>query len=362
MTSERTGYPNQGEAQAWKRQSMDIRKTLANQAKRYEELNRLLARPETVADLSRLQRYVREHAELEEMVHDYHALLAIDQHITEAQKISEDSDLALRDLASEEIAYLKGQREDLMNRIKVALLPKDPLSAKNAVMTIQPETENNKTIVFVNALWNMYNRYALAQGWTIERLTSLEDFNHVTCVVRGKGAYGRMHYEEGLHAFRHAPSRPSDRSPLSTAKVTVLPEIDEEIEINPTDVLVNTYRVPGPAEEHAQTHIGILHVPTGLTVGYRANEAPRRKHQLALCVLKARLWEREEACRPERLSTLSHFPVQIDKRNALIRIYDEERDDVTDHRIGSLHLSLANVLGGELDTVIDQISSTFVLD
>jgi peptide chain release factor 1 len=334
---------------------MDIRKTLANRAKRYEELNRLLAQPETIADLSLLQRYGREQAELEEMVQNDHTLLAIDQQIAEAQEISESSDLALRDVASEEIERLKGQKEDLMNHVKVALLPKDSMSPKNAILTIQPETDGDQTVRFANALWHMYSRYAHGQGWITEKLTSLEDFHQVTFVVRGKGVYGRMKYEAGIHAFRHTPARPADRSPLSTAKVTVLPELDEEVEIKATDVMMNTSRVPGPAGEGARCHVDISHMPTGLTVWYRANESPKRKHQLALCVLKVRIWEREEARRREKLSTSPRSPVQTEKHQAPIRIYDEGRDKVTDHRIGSPHLSLARVLNGELDAVLDQI-------
>src|SRR5262249_32033228 len=155
---------------------------------------------------------------------NYQTLLNLDQQIAEIQEISGGSDLVLRDLAYEEIERLKGQQEAVMSRVKVALLPKDSLSPKNAIVTVQPETEGDKAASFADTLWHMYSRYASARGWIIERLTSLEDFHHITFVVRGKGAYGRLKYEEGMHAFQPAPVRPSGRSSLFTARVTVLPE------------------------------------------------------------------------------------------------------------------------------------------
>lgn len=334
---------------------MDVRKTLVSQAKRYEELNHLLARPETIADRSLFQLYGREHAELEALVQDYHALLALDQQMREAQEIGKDSDLALQELAFEEIAHLTGQKEELLQRIKVALLPKDPMSPKNAIVTIQPGTEGDESARFAQTLWQMYSRYAAGRGWRMEALTSLQDFNQTIGVIKGKGAYGRLKYEQGTHGLQHARVQSSNSGFLSTAKVTILPEIDEEIEIKDTDVLGYAARVPGPAGERAHCHIGITHVPTGITVGYRANESPSRKQQIALCVLKARLWEQKEAERPEKLGAACPSLVQMEKRHALLRTYDEGCDEVIDHRIGSLHLPLANVLGGELDVVIDQI-------
>jgi peptide chain release factor 1 len=332
---------------------MDIRNALASQVKRYEELNRELAQPETGANRSLLQRYGREHAELEALVQYSHALLAIEAQLAELQEIREDRDPVLQELASEEIERLNEQREEVLHHVKVALLPKDPLSPKNAVVTIQPETESDKTAPL--ALWRMYSRYATVRGWTIGSLTSLEDFPHATFVVSGKGAYGRLKYEAGLHAFQPAPMRASEGSPRSIVRVTVLPAIDEEFEIEATDLMMGTYRVLGPAGEGAQCHIGITHVPTGLKVWFRNNESPKRKQQIALCVLKALLWEREAVRGPEQLNALPGPPVHTEQRHALIRTYDEGRKSATDHRMGSAQLPLANVLFGELDAVIDQL-------
>lgn len=332
---------------------MDIRNALASQVKRYEELNRDLALPETWANRSLLQRYGREHAELEALVQHYHALLAIEAHLAELQVLREEGDPVLRALASDEIERLNQQREEVLNHAKVALLPKDPMDLKNAVVTIQPEIESDTTAPL--ALWRMYCCYAAVQGWSIESLAGLEDFQHATFVVSGKGAYGRLKYEAGLHAFQQAPMRSSEGSPRSIVRVTVLPAIDEEIEIEATDVMVGTYRVLGPNGTGVQCHIGITHVPTGLKVWFRNNASPKRKQQVALCVLKALLWEQAAVRGPEQLNALPGSLVQTEQRHALIRTYDEGRKSVTDHRLGSAHLPLANVLLGELDAIIDQL-------
>jgi peptide chain release factor 1 len=238
---------------------------------------------------------------------------------------------------------------DMQNDIKAAHLSNDSMSPKNALVSIQPETESDTTAALV--LWRMYMRYAALRGWTIEHLAGFDDFKHATFLVRGKGACGRLKYEAGLHAFQHRSMKPIGKHPCSTVNVSVLPEIDDEFEIALTDILMWTCRVPGPAGEGAHCHVRLAHVPTGLTVWFRNNESFRRKKQIALSVLKALLWKQEAARR-------SDAPVQTEQRPALIRTYDERRKTVTDHRLSAAHLPLATVLGGELDALIDQISSS----
>src|SRR6266581_832920 len=175
---------------------MDLMDTLASLARRYEELNTLMAQPDVLEDISLLQRYGRERAELEEVVEKYQDLIANDQQIAEAQEIYDGDDLEVRELAFEELEHLKARKEQLLEEIKVSLLPKDIMDEKNAIVTIQGGAGGDEAALFAGELFRMYSRYADRKRWKIEILDSNETgqggIKDITFVVKGKGAYSRM--------------------------------------------------------------------------------------------------------------------------------------------------------------------------
>src|SRR5579883_668639 len=215
---------------------MDLMKKLASLAERYEELNQLMAQPEVVADIPLLQRYGREHAELEEVVQKYREIQEVERQLAEAQEMYEGDDLEMRDLAYEEIARLKELKERLLQEIQIALLPKDIMDEKNAIVTIQGGAGGDEAALFAGELYRMYARYAETHRWKIEVLDANETeqggMKDITFVVRGKGAYSRMKYEGGTLRVQRVPvTEANGRIHTSTAKVIVLPEADDEIEI-----------------------------------------------------------------------------------------------------------------------------------
>ncbi len=346
---------------------MDLMQKLASLAERYEELNTLMAQPEILDDLSLLQRYGREHAELEEVVHKYNELVNTDKQIAEAQEMYESDDSEMRDLAFEEIERLKDERERLLEAVNVALLPKDILDEKNAIITIQGGAGGDEAALFAADLFRMYTRYADLHRWKVEVLdlndTGQGGIKDITFVVRGKGAYSRLKYEGGTHRVQRVPvTEANGRIHTSTAKVIVLPEADEDIniEIKDTDLRVDVYRSTGHGGQSVNTTdsaVRLTHLPTGLVVTCQDEKSQLKNKAKALTVLKARLWDLEEARRQEELSKTRRSQVQTGDRSEKIRTYNFPQDRVTDHRIGLTRHNLPGVLSGELDEFIDNLIS-----
>jgi peptide chain release factor 1 len=344
---------------------MDLIDKLASLAKRYEELNTLMAQPEVLDDLSLLQRYGREHAELEEVVHKYYELVNTDKQIAEAQEMYDSDDLELRELADEDLKRLKDERERLLDEVKIALLPKDIMDEKNAIVTIQGGAGGDEAALFAADLFRMYTRYADMHRWKVEVLdineTGQGGIKDITFVVRGKGAYSRLKYEGGTHRVQRVPvTEANGRIHTSTAKVIVLPEADDDIniDIKDTDIRVDVYRSTGHGGQSVNTTdsaVRITHLPTGLVVTCQDEKSQLKNKNKALAVLKARLWDIEEARRQEELSKTRRSQVQMGDRSEKIRTYNFPQDRITDHRIGLTRHNLPGVLNGELDEFIDNL-------
>lgn len=344
---------------------MDIMNKLANVAKRYEELNELLSQPDILNDLSLLQRYGRERAELEEVVQKYYDLVDTDQQIAEAQELLDGDEPEMRDLAYEELERLKAHREEQVEQVRVLLLPKDIMDEKNAIVTIQAGAGGDEAALFAGELLRMYSRYADVHRWKIEVLdvndTGQGGIKDITFVVKGKGVYSRLKYEGGTHRVQRVPvTEANGRIHTSTAKVIVLPEADDDIQIDikDSDLRVDVYRSTGHGGQSVNTTdsaVRITHLPTGLVVTCQDEKSQLKNKLKAMGVLKARLWDIEEARRQEELSKTRHSQVQTGDRSEKIRTYNFPQDRVTDHRIGYTRHNLPAVMNGELDEFIDNL-------
>lgn len=343
---------------------MDFMDQLAHLARRYDELNTLMAQPDVIEDLPLLQRYSREHAELEEVVAKYQEIAKTDQQLAETQELY-DTEPEMRELAFEELERLKARREQQLDAVKALLLPKDMMDEKNAIVTIQGGAGGDEAALFAGDLFRMYSRYADTRRWKIEVIDSNETgqggIKDITFLVKGKSAYQRLKYEGGTHRVQRVPiTEANGRIHTSTAKVIVLPEVDENIaiEIKDSDLRVDIYRSGGHGGQGVNTTdsaVRLTHLPTGLVVICQDERSQIKNKAAAMGVLKARLWDLEEAHRQAELSKSRRSQVQTGDRSEKIRTYNFPQDRVTDHRIGLTRHNLPGVLNGELDEFIDNL-------
>ena len=308
-----------------------------------------------IADLS------REYAELKLLVTEIDAYLALLAARDEAEALLEDPEM--RGLAQEELAKVKDELPTLEQRLKIALLPKDSADARPAIIEIRPGTGGEEAALFAGELLRMYQRYAEDRGWKFSMIelseSELGGVKEAVANVEGDGVFARMKFESGVHRVQRVPETESGgRIHTSAATVAVLPEAEEvDVDIPAGDIRVDTMRASGSGGQHVNTTdsaVRITHVPSGIVVT-SSEKSQHQNRAIAMARLRAKLYDMERQRMAEERASDRKAKVGSGDRSERIRTYNFPQGRMTDHRIGLTIYRLAEVLGGDLDEVIDAL-------
>ncbi len=333
---------------------------------RHEEIGVLLGTQEILADQNRFRELSVEYAQLGPVVETWEKWQQLDQSVEEAKSLLKSPDVEMQDLASEEIASATAQREALEEQLNVLLLPKDADDDNNIFLEIRAGTGGDEAALFAGDLFRMYHRYVENNGWQIETVNTSNGehggYKEIVARVIGRGAYSRFKFESGTHRVQRVPETESQgRIHTSACTVAVLPEREniEGVDIQTSDLKIDTYRASGAGGQHVNTTdsaIRITHLPTGLVVECQDERSQHKNKARALSLLSARLLEKERAEQAREQAENRKLQVGSGDRSQRIRTYNFPQGRVTDHRISLTLYKLEELLGGNLDMLIQPLT------
>ena len=332
---------------------------------RYEQLTALLSDPAVIGDQNRYRELSKEQAGLTDIVNAYDEYMAADAEIESCKAMLEEADdAAMREMIHEELNELSAKEHELSEQLKVMLLPKDPNDDKDVIIEVRAGTGGEEAALFGADLLRMYTRYAERHGYKAELMnenyTEKGGVKEVVLSLQGKGAYSRMKFESGVHRVQRVPETESQgRIHTSAATVAVLPEAEDvEVDINPNDLQIDTYRSGGAGGQHVnktESAIRITHIPTGLVVQCQDERSQHKNRDKAMRVLKSRLLELYQSKAAEAEADERKSQVGSGDRSERIRTYNFPQSRVTDHRIGLTLYKLEAFLDGDMDEMIDAL-------
>lgn len=340
---------------------------LRSLAERSEELARELEQPETAQDTQRLARLSREYNHLAQVARSLGEYDRLGEELEESRRLARDEDPEIAALAEDEQARIERRREALEDELIEALLPPDPDAGRNLFLEIRAGTGGDEAALFAGDLFRMYSRYAESRGWRVEIVSASEGevggFKEIISRVSGRDAFARLKFESGTHRVQRVPRTESQgRIHTSACTVAVLPEVEavEEIDINPADLRVDTYRASGAGGQHVNrtdSAVRITHLPTGVVVECQDERSQHQNRARAMALLQARLLAAERSRQEAEQTANRRLQVGSGDRSERIRTYNFPQGRVTDHRIGLTLYQLEEVLSGKLDLVVEPLAA-----
>ena len=334
--------------------------------KHFEDINKNLCDPNIIGDQDTYKKLMKELKNITPIVEKYREYKKIENDIKDAKSVLSEStsDKELKEMAEVEIETCKEKLEVISGDLKILLLPKDPNDDKNVIIEIRGGAGGEEAALFSGVLYRMYSMYAETRRWKTEIInfneTGLGGYKEISFMISGEGAYSRLKFESGVHRVQRVPETEAQgRVHTSTVTVAVLPEADDvEIDINPADLQIDTYRAGGAGGQHVnktESAIRITHIPTGVVVECQDERSQYKNKDKAMKVLKSRLLEAEREKQNSALAEERRLQVGTGDRSERIRTYNYPQSRLTDHRIGLTLYKLDSILNGDLDEVIDAL-------
>jgi peptide chain release factor 1 len=334
--------------------------------RRYEEINERLMNPQVVSDNKLYRELMREHKQLSPIVEAFRAYAKAKAEMEEAREMMDAGglDRDFRVVVEEQYTESQAAMERLTDELRVLLLPRDPNDDRNVIVEIRGGAGGEEAALFAGSLLRMYTMYAESRRWKCEMLsanqTELGGYKEVSLLIEGDGAYSRMKYESGVHRVQRVPdTESSGRIHTSTVTVAVLPEAEEvELEINPGDLQIDTYRAGGAGGQHVnktESAIRITHLPTGLVVECQDERSQHKNKERAMKILRSRLYDRMLEEQNAQIAADRRSQVGSGDRSERIRTYNFPQGRVSDHRINLTLYKLEQVLNGDMDELIDAL-------
>ncbi|MGB2979913.1 MAG: peptide chain release factor 1 [Candidatus Zixiibacteriota bacterium] len=334
---------------------------------KHKELTELLSDPKVLSDKNRYKRIAKEHNDLTAIVSlssEYRELLKT---IKEDESINRESkDEELVELAKSELEELYSKKDGLEQKLRVLLLPKDPMDSRNTIMEIRAGTGGEEAALFVADLYRMYSKYAEKNRWKTDVMnshpTGIGGFKEIIFLVEGKDVYGKLKYESGVHRVQRVPAtEASGRIHTSAASVAVLPEAEDvEMDIKPEDLKVDVFRSSGPGGQSVNTTdsaVRVTHLPTNTVVTCQDEKSQLKNKNKAMKVLRARLLDKAAAEQTAKIARERKTMVGSGDRSEKIRTYNFPQGRVTDHRIGLTLYRLEGILTGDIDEFVGALKS-----
>ena len=327
-------------------------------------LSEQLADPEIFNDQKKLTTTAKEHSALEDVVNVGKEYLAVLQNIEDDKSVLNGDDAELKEIAQEELIELESRKNKLESDLKILLLPRDPNDDKNLILEIRAGTGGDEAALFAADLFRVYTRYAERKNWKYKVMdssdTGIGGIKEAIVSIQGKGAFGMLKYESGVHRVQRVPkTETSGRVHTSAATIAVLPEAEDvDIEVNDSDLKIDTYRASGAGGQHVnktESAIRITHIPTGLVVTCQDESSQHKNRAAALKVLKSRLLASEQEKVAAERAAERRSLVSTGDRSAKIRTYNFPQGRVTDHRINFTSYKLNEILDGDITEVIEKL-------
>ncbi|MDF1592244.1 MAG: peptide chain release factor 1 [Desulfobacterales bacterium] len=335
---------------------------------RFIELEIRLSDPNILKDREAYMRFAREHADLNKIVTVFRSFKRATVELESSQELLEDKDPEMKALARDEIDRLVPEKRRLEEDLKKLLTPKDPNDGKNVLIEIRAGTGGEEAGLFASDLFRMYSRYAETKSWKVEimshHLTGVGGLKEIIAMVHGNGAYSRLKYESGTHRVQRVPATEAQgRIHTSAVTVAVLPEVEEiELQIDQEEIKVDVYRSTGPGGQSVNTTdsaVRITHLPTGLVVTCQDEKSQHKNKAKAMKVLRVRLYDAMLNEQNQKRSDERKSQIGSGDRSERIRTYNFPQGRMTDHRVGLTLYRLDSILQGDIDEIIDELTTFY---